>query len=514
MRRMAARSAGMRKTRVALLAVLVATLGPHAAFGESDAQRAPGKGREHFEFPRKTVAESDFHVWDPVHAWGALPATGDLPALVFAHATDVRLEGPGGCNSHPIVLISSEGRWWAVSTELSSWYWDSVWVTPDRSRIWGVLEFHCGDPGDGAILLSSVDGGWSWRTLSKVTYGSYQDGFHTMRMGPDGQGSLMVSKYCEWTAFPCPEGNDSVSEEDHSMCGGWDVFRTSDFGATWSEPTFSHGRGTPLLPRREEMVKPVFESRHFDIVELRKWFDAAPKELDPNLPPGASSLALDEALLRRARSVTWTWHPFLEATNTSLGKTSYPFILETRGLDQDWEDVNRFARLIKLPYPNFGWQAIGFGLAGILQPSNREAGETWVLNSINKQRQWFAGTLSPLPGDSFHFENLYMTRDGQGELHLRRTLQREKAGEPGRYVYHSADYGRSWTGPTFEVDILIPVEPTPYHGVIESDDIDIRLDDGKIVLPEIIEKAVRHVPNIGISGGGTAERGNQTRQRE
>ncbi len=432
----------------AFIATLIVAFTAASAFCGADARHATQQIREYFEFPRRVVVEGEL---SGLNLSYSLPATREYPAVIFARAPDPRPGLLPSCGDLPVVLTTLGSKWWITNTRLHSWYWTDIWTTADRGRIWAVLDFSCEGPGNEIILLFSSDGGWTWRTLSKVDQGYFQS-YDILRMAPDGRGTLIIDQSGEDIGIPCPEDAESAEFKTHHTCKGWDLHQTNDGGVTWGNPTFVHGDAFFLESRKECQVRPLTEYKHFNLEGLRERFEEAKGSACPSIPSGSTNVGFDEALLRRAQMVTPWSGRFLEATAEPHADKVYPFILSCASKYDDCP-----AALIKLPYANHQWRAYG-GLVGILQPPEQGAREARVFHAMNQKGQWIDGRLDQLPSEAFQFDRVCMSNEGHGELHLRRILCAEDEKEAGRYVYESADGGRTWVGPRFEADLLVPVE--------------------------------------------------------
>lgn len=454
------RSKRLKWTHALIFFVIVAAASsPSIAADDPDSIQAEQKLRGYFEFPRKPLEECDCEGLSGANR--VLKATSRFPGLIFTSRRNLEHDPPV-CGDYPAILASSGTKWWSIEFELYSWSWSDIRTTPDRSKIWAVLDYNCGDPGNTTLVLFSRDGGWTWITLSAVEH-YYQDFYETLRMAPDGQGVMVVGWDCE-TTRSCPVCKNS----DTAACRGLDFYRTHDWGATWDAPVSEHGCYRPIGERGDSEGRPLVECRHFEyhpFEEFRSSFPATPVEINSRLLPGAVSLPFDEGLLRRAKSLVWWGAPFLEATDSEPAGLQYPYILEWGS-----EHEKTLPLVIKLPYAGYRWRAYDGGSVGILQLPNKVTGETWVLHRVNKERHWTAGRLTDLPSEPYSFDSMIETKDGELELHLRRLVNEADGREPGREVYRSTDGGRSWAKARLEPDILMPVDY--YRPAAKSDDLE------------------------------------------
>jgi len=419
-----------------------------AAANEITAQQAELKLREYFEYPRKPLKECGYSGLYP--SYDALKATSNSPALIFTSREDAGRDHP--CKNYPVILTSSGKEWWSVETKLYSWNWDDVWTTPDRSKIWAILSFNCGDPGGNALILYSADGGWTWITLSKVDFYNRLDAYGTFRMAPDGHGVMVVG----WDDENDGRCRICNPEECCDNCRGLDLFRTHDWGATWDKPISIHGRMNILKERKDAdtilLTESIQEFTSLSFKKLQEHFQTIPAKPNSNQLPGAVSLAFDGDLLRKAKVPTKSQKTFLEISEgTTKGEPQFPYILE-------WgcKDERKPPLLIKLPYAGYQWQAWNWSSFGILQQANQKEGTTWIIAHLNKEQVWIAGSLPSLPSEPYSFNYIYDYQNGELELHVRRLLKADDNTEPGRYVYRSVDGGLSWMKPKFEADVLQP----------------------------------------------------------
>ena len=429
--------------------------------GETTSQQATDQLRESFEFPRRTLKESDLErLGVPSRV---LEATSEHPAVVFTSARGTSEV----CNSYPAVLISS-GEQWSIAEMLSTgWSWADVWTSADRSQIWAALTFHCESPNGEVVLLHSPDGGWTWRTLSSINFGYYQDGYETFRLAPDGQATVVGSWYREDSGAPCPIASPSDKDGTHGECHGLMYFHSTDAGATWVGSKAFHGSYRQLQQRSESDVHRLADSEYLKLDELELRFGTAPMRLDSDRLPEAQSLPFDRKLLERATSVSRYSRPFLEIPIGDSARNTFPYVLDSGSRDE------RDAQLIKLPYPGFQWSALGtFYTVGILQSLDNKDKATWVVHCVNPEREWTAGKLPDLPREPSQFDSLVEVENGALEFHIRRLPEKEHPEKFGRDIYQSKDGGRTWTLSRFEPDTLLPVEPEEYLWVSSREDWD------------------------------------------
>ena len=133
---------------------------------------------------------------------------------------------------HPVVAVFRNGEWNTVSFDAQAFRshrWTHVYRTYyEKSPIYGVSRAYCGDNGAEVFIYRSFDHGTSWQVSSISMH--YLSSFLTLRMESDGNGEIIVR-----------------SDNDPDPVGGHHVYRTTDWGATWSAPVFSESILVPPL---------------------------------------------------------------------------------------------------------------------------------------------------------------------------------------------------------------------------------------------------------------------------
>ena len=145
------------------------------------------------------------------------------PALLF----NVRLKTiEDGVSTHtPSVFVSARGGW--VVAPLPGDFEQTGWVfagrAPDRPEVWGITEIDVEGRGPDLELLSSRDGGLTWRhyTLHKVSRFAE---FKSLHMTGKGVGALTVQLSDE----------DAQNEGTPSVRAGYYTYTTRNGGRTWT----------------------------------------------------------------------------------------------------------------------------------------------------------------------------------------------------------------------------------------------------------------------------------------
>jgi hypothetical protein len=134
---------------------------------------------------------------------------------------------------YPVIAAYDTGEWNTISFPgARNHYWSHVYLPSpyeDSEHMYAISSPYCGDPG-GIYIYHSANGGQSW-TVSSVRM-HYLSRFLSLRMAPDGTGEIIVQ-----------------SSNDPDPVGGHHVYRTTDWGETWSDPEFSETiLSPPVLP--------------------------------------------------------------------------------------------------------------------------------------------------------------------------------------------------------------------------------------------------------------------------
>lgn len=130
---------------------------------------------------------------------------------------------------YPVIAVYQNGAWNTISFPgARNHFWSHVYPPSpyeDGRHMYAVSRSYCGEPG-GIYIYHSADGGQLW-TVSSIKM-HYLSHFLALRMEPDGTGEIIVQ-----------------SDNDPDPFGGHHVYRTLDWGDSWTEPEFS---ATVLAP--------------------------------------------------------------------------------------------------------------------------------------------------------------------------------------------------------------------------------------------------------------------------
>lgn len=172
----------------------------------------------------------------------------DLPIVVKGRSSDLSdpsfifFSTGNDClftDVYPVIAVYKGGEWNTISFPgARNHFWSHVYpLSPYEhgEHMYAISNSYCGDPG-GTYIYHSADGGRSW-TVSSIRM-HYLSHFLSLRMEADGTGEIIVQ-----------------SDNDPDPVGGHHVYRTLDWGDSWSEPEFSE---TILAPpaRPSEYVVP------------------------------------------------------------------------------------------------------------------------------------------------------------------------------------------------------------------------------------------------------------------
>jgi hypothetical protein len=165
----------------------------------------------------------------PWIAVDSLQPTDTLPGVVFASY------GPSlPTATRPAIVWfdrASEARPNLIDLErvddLTQARWVVVETSHDRRRIWLVADSAVEAPSWALTIVTSEDGGRSWRLRGHVRKPYYMAGVEGLQMDAAGRGALVV----RW--------DDDPAAPISGTAPGRYTYRTSDFGATWSSPEFA-----------------------------------------------------------------------------------------------------------------------------------------------------------------------------------------------------------------------------------------------------------------------------------
>jgi hypothetical protein len=178
---------------------------------------AAGKAQQEGDLPPETLAQSSPRF--------AFAVQGGSPALVFTHSGT-------GAEHDPRILISSRDGWRLI--QLPENFHNQNWVYAGRAvtsqEIWAASQIGGEIPPPNLELLSSANGGRSWRyrgVLQKISRYAVVD---YVAMNPSGKGTLVLRLDSD------PGGNAPRL--------GYYVYTTKN-GRDWTPPYFSQNKPTP-----------------------------------------------------------------------------------------------------------------------------------------------------------------------------------------------------------------------------------------------------------------------------
>lgn len=176
-----------------------------------------------------TSRPASMEALEPWIAIDALSPTDTLPGVVFAS------HGPSmPTSTRPAIvwfdraseaapnLIDFEGLEGFAQTR-----WIVVETSHDRRRIWLIADSGVEAPSWVLQIVTSEDGGRSWRVRGHVRKPYYMASVDELRMDAQGRGALVL----RW--------DDDPAAPISGAAPGRYTYRTSDFGATWSSPQFA-----------------------------------------------------------------------------------------------------------------------------------------------------------------------------------------------------------------------------------------------------------------------------------
>lgn len=138
----------------------------------------------------------------------------------------------------PAIARFRDGEWRTVAfagVNFTSHIWLSVYESyVDRDRLYAISVSQCEGGSAELFVYRSADGGTIWSVTAIKKY--YLAEFLSLRIESDGLGELIVR-----------------TKNDADPVGGHHVYRTADWGATWSDPSFSE---TVLRP-------PIYQHYYF-----------------------------------------------------------------------------------------------------------------------------------------------------------------------------------------------------------------------------------------------------------
>lgn len=181
----------------------------------------------------------------------AVQIRSDLPILINGIPSDLSTRSfiffstGNDCqftNVYPVIAVHEGGQWNTIPFPgAKNHFWSHVYRSyPDGERMYAISSYHCGEPG-GIYIYHSEDAGKSWTVASIRMY--YLSHFVSLRIEPDGTGEIIVQ-----------------SDNDADPVGGHHVYRTSDWGESWSEPEFSSTILAPPVRPGDNLTRSMLDS--------------------------------------------------------------------------------------------------------------------------------------------------------------------------------------------------------------------------------------------------------------
>ena len=192
------------------------------SFGDSDGVRLEARFELEVGPPSETVGFVE--LWAlPWEAWPAVRLPASAALLVLSVAPDAGGAAPGaaGPPGAMATMLSTAGiaERRAADSPVSGWGWAGIASVAGTERLLAVLDWRVEDPGWEVVVVSSPDGGRSWRELSRVHKPHYLATVDAVSLEPDGRGTL------------------DLLLDDCADCGvglGHYVHDTTDGGLTWA----------------------------------------------------------------------------------------------------------------------------------------------------------------------------------------------------------------------------------------------------------------------------------------
>jgi len=100
-------------------------------------------------------------------------------------------------------------------------YWVGVFIASDLPYIWGIAEYGYGDQGERLEIIMSADYGETFCHVASLLKPHYSAEFRAFHMNQKGYGQLVIYN------------------EESSFHSGYYIYKTSDWGNSWSQPDYA-----------------------------------------------------------------------------------------------------------------------------------------------------------------------------------------------------------------------------------------------------------------------------------
>ncbi len=152
-----------------------------------------------------------------------LPAYDNSPSLLFCTTTYEE----AGITHRPSILRRTVVGWEMMDFDFEPFAegceWLGVYASRDNRKIWAIACWTMEDPGTSLEIVYSGDAGQTWQHIASVEKVWYLVAFDSFRMDSGGHGLISTR---------LSDG------EITTLAGGYYVYRTCDWGKTWSGPIF------------------------------------------------------------------------------------------------------------------------------------------------------------------------------------------------------------------------------------------------------------------------------------
>jgi hypothetical protein len=125
----------------------------------------------------------------------------------------------------PAIVVKradSENAEFITWNELAKYGWVGTAQLPEKGYYWGFLDYQVEGYASEVIVIASFDSGKTWIQLPSLDKDYFADEFYAFTMDENGSGTATIKR--------SGEGSDETK--------GFDIFKTSDFGRSWSSPYF------------------------------------------------------------------------------------------------------------------------------------------------------------------------------------------------------------------------------------------------------------------------------------